>query len=121
MAWHGDDGEHAQDVEEFEAQAMAEIGKIAMIDPRYKSSYFQHIFSSEYYSAGYYVYIWAEVLDADGYEAFKENGIFDQATAQSFRKNILEKGGTEDPMQLYRAFRGRDPKVEPLLENRGLV
>ncbi|MBT7371688.1 MAG: M3 family peptidase, partial [Gammaproteobacteria bacterium] len=89
-------------------------------DPRYKSSYFQHIFTGDHYSAGYYVYMWAEVLDADGYEAFKENGLFDEATARSFRENILEKGGTVDPMTLYKTFRGREPAVEPLLNNRGL-
>ncbi|MCH1555197.1 MAG: M3 family metallopeptidase, partial [Pseudomonadales bacterium] len=66
-------------------------------------------------------YIWAEVLDADGFEAFKENGIFDPATAKAFRENILERGGSDDPMALYRAFRGRNPEVDALLRNRGLV
>lgn len=121
LAWHGKEGADATDVEAFEQEAMARIEKIRMIDPRYKSTYFQHIFTGDHYSAGYYVYMWAEVLDADGYEAFKENGIFDQKTAQSFRQNILEKGGTVDPMSLYRAFRGREPAVEPLLRNRGLA
>ena len=86
---------------------------------RYRSPYFQHIFAGGY-SAGYYSYIWSEVLDADAFEAFKEKGIFDPATAPSFRKNILEKGGTEDAMALYKRFRGREPSVEPLLEKRGL-
>ena len=99
---------------------MMQIEKINVIDPRYRSSYFQHIFTGEHYSAGYYVYMWAEVLDADGYEAFMENGLFDQSTAQSFRENILEKGGSVDPMTLYKAFRGREPDVEPLLKQRGL-
>ena len=99
---------------------MDQIDKIAMIDPRYKSTYFQHIFTGEHYSAGYYVYMWAEVLDADGYEAFKENGIFDADTATSFRQNILEKGSTVEPMALYKAFRGREPEVAPLLKHRGL-
>ena len=121
MAWHGKAGEVADDVDEFESQLMRDLGMIAVIDPRYKSSYFQHIFSDDYYSAGYYVYMWAEVLDADGFEAFKEKGLFDQATAKSFRENILERGGTADPMQLYRAFRGRDPEVGPLLHNRGFA
>ncbi|MBT4161497.1 MAG: M3 family metallopeptidase [Gammaproteobacteria bacterium] len=120
LAWHGADGESAEDVKDFEASAMEKIEKIRIVDPRYKSSYFQHIFTGDHYSAGYYVYMWAEVLDADGYEAFKENGLFDEATARSFRENILEKGGTVDPMTLYKTFRGREPAVEPLLNNRGL-
>ena len=87
--------------------------------PRYRSTYFQHIFAGGY-SAGYYSYIWAEVLDADAFQAFKEKGLFDQGTARSFRKNILEKGYSEEPMLLYERFRGRQPSVEPLLEKRGL-
>ncbi|EAQ98158.1 M3 family metallopeptidase [Congregibacter litoralis] len=121
LAWHSDPRAAEGDVEAFEAQAMAAIGKTPMIDPRYKSTYFQHIFSDDAYSAGYYVYIWAEVLDADGYEAFKENGLFDSNTARAFRSHVLERGGSADPMALYRAFRGRDPRVEPLLRNRGLL
>ncbi len=121
MAWHTLETDEEQDVESFEARAMQQIELINAVNPRYKSSYFQHIFSGDSYSAGYYSYIWAEVLDADGYEAFKENGIFDTATAQSFRQNILEKGGTADPMELYRRFRGREPDVAPLLRDRGLV
>ena len=120
LAWHGEGGEKAEEVEAFEESAMMQIEKINVIDPRYKSSYFQHIFTGEHYSAGYYVYMWAEVLDADGYEAFMENGLFDQSTAQSLRENILEKGGSVDPMTLYKAFRGREPDVEPLLKQRGL-
>jgi len=95
------------------------IGLIPEIITRYRSTYFRHIFSGGY-SSGYYSYIWAEVLDADAFEAFKENGLFDQETALSFRKNILAKGGTEDPMMLYKRFRGAEPKVEPLLKKRGL-
>ncbi|HKI74766.1 MAG TPA: M3 family metallopeptidase, partial [Pseudomonadales bacterium] len=79
-----------------------------------------HIFSGGY-SAGYYSYIWAEVLDEDAYEAFREKGIFDKETARSFRKNILERGGTDDPMTLYKKFRGREPDVAPLLRGRGLT
>ncbi len=120
LAWHNTDGAGTQEVESFEQEAMNKIGKIGMVDPRYKSSYFQHIFTGDHYSAGYYVYMWAEVLDADGYEAFKDKGIFDAETAKSFRENILEKGGTVDPMTLYKTFRGREPEVEPLLKNRGL-
>lgn len=104
----------------FEKQQMADLGLINQIPPRYRSTYFQHIFSGGY-SAGYYSYIWSEVLDSDGFAAFKETGdIFDPATAASFRKNILAKGGTEEPMNLYKAFRGREPEVKYLLENRGL-
>ena len=121
LAWHQQEGKAPVDVDGFERRAMDDIHKIKMVDPRYRSAYFRHVFEGEHYSAGYYVYIWAEVLDADGFEAFREKGIFDQETAQAFRKNILEKGGTVEPMQLYRTFRGREPDVEPLLKNRGLV
>ena len=121
LAWHGAEAAATVDVVAFEERAMRVIDKISMIDPRYKSSYFQHIFSGEDYSAGYYVYLWAEVLDADGYEAFKENGLFDRRTAQSFRDNILTKGGSVEPMRLYERFRGRAPEVMPLLRNRGLL
>jgi peptidyl-dipeptidase Dcp len=72
------------------------------------------------YSAGYYSYIWAEVLDADAFATFKAKGIFDKTTATSFKKNILERGGTDDAMKLYKAFQGREPKVGPLLKKRGL-
>ncbi|WP_232538831.1 M3 family metallopeptidase [Chitinophaga tropicalis] len=104
----------------FEQEKMQAIGLIAQIAPRYRSTYFQHIFYGGY-SAGYYSYIWSEVLDCDAYAAFKEAGsIFDKNTATSFRTNILEKGGTEEPMTLYKAFRKREPDVKYLLEERGL-
>lgn len=121
LAWHTQTGKAPEDVDGFERKAMEDIHKIKMVDPRYRSAYFRHVFEGEHYSAGYYVYIWAEVLDADGFEAFKQKGIFDQETARSFRSNILEKGGTVPPMELYRKFRGRDPDVAPLLKNRGLI
>jgi peptidyl-dipeptidase Dcp len=109
---------HAQ---EFEKTEMDKIGLIEAIPPRYHSTYFQHIFAGDEYSAGYYAYIWAEVLDADAFSYFTKNGIFDKATADSFRKNILERGGTDDAMKLYRKFtNGKEPSVEPLLERRGL-
>jgi len=120
MAWHTLETDEEQDVESFEVSAMDQIELIDAVDPRYKSSYFQHVFAGDHYSAGYYSYIWAEVLDADGFEAFKENGIFDQETAKLFRENVLELGGTADPMELYKAFRGREPVVGPLLKDRGL-
>jgi len=87
--------------------------------PRYRSTYYNHIFNGGY-AAGYYGYIWADVLVADAFQMFKEKGIFDQATARSFRTNILEQGGSEDAMTLYKRFRGREPSVEPLLVKRGL-
>ena len=107
------------DAHEFENTSMDRIGLIPEIVSRYRSQYFRHIFSGGY-SSGYYSYIWAEVLDADAFEAFKENGIFDQKTARSYRENILETGGSEDPMTLYVRFRGAEPKIEPILERRGL-
>jgi peptidyl-dipeptidase Dcp len=104
----------------FEKEQMDKIGLIPQIAPRYRSTYFQHIFAGGY-SAGYYSYIWSEVLDSDAFAAFREAGsIFDPATAASFRKNILEKGGTEEPMKLYTAFRKREPDVKYLLQHRGL-
>ncbi len=107
------------DVNAFESAAMRKAGLIESIIPRYRSTYFQHIFSGGY-SAGYYAYIWAEVLDSDAFAAFKENGLYDQATATSFRKNILEKGGTGNPAELYKLFRGKDPDPIHLMKKRGL-
>lgn len=105
---------------EFEDKAMGEIGLISEIISRYKSTYFQHIFSGGY-SCGYYSYTWAAVLDNDAFEAFKQNGLFDKATADAFRTNVLERGNTEDPMVLYKRFRGQEPSITPLLKNRGLL
>jgi peptidyl-dipeptidase Dcp len=119
MAWHTLRSGSAIDVPSFETGAMASLGLIPSIVPRYRSTYFNHIVGG--YAAGYYSYIWAEVLDKDAYEAFKEKGIFDAATARSFRQNVLAKFGTEDTMTLYKRFRGREPKIEPLLKGRGLL
>ncbi len=119
MDWHTLAEAKELDVHEFEAESLNKIGLIPEIIVRYKSPYFGHIFSGGY-ASGYYSYIWAEVLDADAFEAFKETSLFDQKTAQAFRKNVLERGGTEDPMTLYKRFRGAEPKVEPLLRKRGL-
>ena len=119
MAWHALPGTAGVDVRKFESDTMAKIGLIPEIVPRYRSTYFSHIFSGGY-SAGYYVYIWAEVLDKDAFEAFKEKGLFDKETATSFRRNILEPFGTEEPMAQYVRFRGREPGIEPLLRARGL-
>ncbi len=104
---------------EFEQKSMNCIGLIDEIIPRYRSTYFLHIFAGGY-SSGYYSYIWAEVLDADAFEAFKQAGLFDQQTATSFRDHILSRGSSEKEMTLYKRFRGKEPKIEPLLERRGL-
>jgi len=98
---------------------MKQIGLIDEIIPRYRSTYFNHIFNNSY-CAGYYSYLWAEVLDKDAFELFKEKGIFDTATAKSFRTNVLEKGGSDEPMKLYKQFRGADPNPEAMLKGRGL-
>ena len=120
MQWHTlADTVPVADPNAFERAAMSAAGLPATIVPRYRSTYFQHVFAGGY-SSGYYSYLWAEVLDADAFGAFREKGIFDAATAKSFRTNILEKGGSEDVMELYRRFRGREPSVQPLLERRGL-
>lgn len=108
------------DVEQFERNVAARLNMPAEVQFRYRSPYFKHIFGSDGYAAGYYTYLWAEVLDCDGFELFAEKGIFDPETAKSFRENILEAGGSQDPMELYVKFRGHEPKVDALLRNRGL-
>ncbi len=107
------------DIQEFEKQYFEKIGLIPEIVSRYRSTYFLHIIDG--YDSGYYSYTWAAVLDHDAFEAFREKGIFDRTVAESFRRNILEKDGTMDAMQMYVNFRGREPQIEPLLRNRGLV
>ena len=102
----------------FEKEAMDKLGLIPEIAPRYRVTYFNHIIGG--YAAGYYSYLWANVLDNDAFEAFKEHGIFDKNTADLFRHNVLEKGDSEDPMVLYKNFRGAEPSLEPLLKNRGM-
>lgn len=120
MDWHTRTDGTVADVNEYENAALAAIGLIPEIISRYRSTYFSHIFSGGY-SAGYYSYVWAEVLDADAFEAFKEAGnVFDPATAAAFRENVLKRGGSADEMELYRRFRGKDPDIEPLLVRRGL-
>jgi peptidyl-dipeptidase Dcp len=108
------------DVNAFEKQSMQKIGLIPEIVERYKSTYFNHIFSWGY-AAGYYSYAWSEILDSDAYESFKQNGIFDRKTARSFRTNILEKGGSDKPMNLYKNFKGAEPSIEPYLKKKGLI
>ena len=120
MMWYELDSVEGIDVNEFEKEACRKMGLIDEIVPRYRSTYFNHIFGSSGYSAGYYGYLWAEVLDKDAFELFLQNGIFDEATAMSFRCNILEKGGSDDPMELYKRFRGAEPDAGALLRARGL-
>lgn len=107
------------DVVAYEKEAMDKLGLIPQIAPRYRTTYFNHIVGG--YEAGYYSYIWANVLDNDAFEAFKEKGIFDKKTADLFRSNVLEKGDSEDPMKLYKNFRGSEPQLEPMLKNRGMI
>lgn len=108
------------DIRDFENKAMAKYGLIPEIKPRYRSTYFNHIWGGGY-SAGYYSYIWCEVLDSDAFQAFKETGdIFNPEVAARFEKEILSKGGSRDPLDMYIAFRGKEPGIEALLENRGL-
>ena len=104
----------------FEAQALRAAGaQLEAVPPRYRVTYFSHIFGG--YDAGYYSYIWAEVLDADAVEWFRENGGLSRENGDRFRDALLSKGGSVDAMELYRDFRGRDARVEPLLERRGLL
>ena len=104
---------------DFEKTSMKKIGLIPSIIPRHKANYFSHVFSGGY-SAGYYSYIWSGVLDTDAFYQFKKTSLFDQTKANLFRTEILEKGGTEEPMELYKKFRGSEPSIEPLLKKRGL-
>lgn len=120
MKWHEGTAEQTHDVRSFEQTVANQIGLIDQIAFRYRSPYFSHIFNGGY-AVGYYGYLWAEVLDADAFDAFVQHGIFDPATATAFRTRILEKGGTDDPMTLYMDFRGAEPNPESLLKNRGLL
>ena len=123
LAWHSLDSEEAAkvtDVEAFEAQAIKDYGlDFAPVPTRYRSTYFSHIFAGGY-SAGYYGYIWSEVLDADTVDWFKENGGLQRKNGEHFRNTLLGRGGSIDSMQMFRNFRGRDSKIEPLLKRRGL-
>ena len=109
------------DVQAFEADALTKAGvAVAAVPPRYRTTYFAHIFTGASYSAGYYSYIWSEVLDADTVEWFKENGGLRRENGDTFRTALLSRGGTADALSFFRAFRGRDPQIEPLLVRRGL-
>jgi peptidyl-dipeptidase Dcp len=119
MDYHTPTNPEIADVNAFEKTSMDEIGLIAEFIPRYRSTYFSHIFSGGY-SAGYYVYLWAAVLDSDAFNAFKESGdLFNPQLAAKFRE-LLAKSGAAEGMEVYRKFRGKDPSIEPLLEKRGL-
>jgi peptidyl-dipeptidase Dcp len=120
MDYHTQSERKNIDVRDFEKKSMEKIGLISEIIPRYRSTYFSHIFSGGY-SAGYYAYLWAEVLDADAFQPFAEKGVFDKETAASFRENILSKGNSDDPMILYKKYRGAEPNPIYLLKNRGFV
>ena len=108
------------DLLQFERQTLVDRGLLSQIPPRYRTTYFNHTMGGGY-TAGYYSYMWAEVLEADAFEAYKETGdIFNQEVASKFRKYILTPGGIDDAMDMYVNFRGKKPSVEPLLKNRGL-
>ena len=109
----------ADAVRAFEEKVCKEMGLIDEIIPRYRTTYFNHIFNSGY-SAGYYSYLWAEVLDMDAFEKFEAEGLFNPELASSFRKTFLERGGSEEPMTLFRSWRGADPDPAALLRGRGL-
>lgn len=120
MAWHTIAEPVKGSIADFEEKAMTKTELFPPVPGLNMSAQFGHIFGGGY-AAGYYGYKWAEVLDADAFELFRENGIFNPETAMSFRKNILEKGGTEKPQELYRKFRGRDPKIDAFLKRSGLT
>ena len=119
LAWHTLE-EKVEDANAFEKEILQNLGLIPEIASRYRSTYFAHIFAGGY-SSGYYSYLWTEVLDADAFELFKEKGLFDAETANNLKTLIYSSGNTRDLMDQYRKFRGSDPKIEPLLERRGLV
>ena len=114
------EGDQAANVAEFEKKVCREMGLIDEIIPRYRTTYFNHIFNSGY-SAGYYSYLWAEVLDKDAFEYFEQQGIYNPEVAQKFRQTLLEKGGSEEPMTLYLSFRGAQPDPGALRRARGLT
>jgi peptidyl-dipeptidase Dcp len=124
MRWHilsQEEAEGIGDVREFEKAALDEYGLIPQIEPRYRSQYFAHIFAGGY-SAGYYAYLWSEILDSDGFDGFEEKGdIFDPELSARLKTWVYEAGGSEEADVLYRKFRGQDPGIAPLLRNRGLA
>lgn len=120
MGWHGKDPSSILNVKEFEKEQFASTQFYPDVEDNAMSTSFSHIFNGGY-SSGYYSYKWAEVLDADAFEYFKENGIFNKEIAEKFKDNILSRGGTEHPMKLYKQFRGQEPQVDPLLRRAGLL
>jgi peptidyl-dipeptidase Dcp len=120
MAWHGADPMNIKDVKEHELKAFEGTQLFPDHPDTCMSTAFSHIFQGGY-ASGYYSYKWAEVLDADAFAFFREHGIFNREIADKFREHILSKGGTEQPMVLYKRFRGAEPKIEPLLERAGLL
>ena len=120
MAWHSTPIEEIKDVDSFEHQILSRTQLLPFIEGTTLSTNFSHIFSGGY-AAGYYSYKWAEVLDADAFELFKERGLFNQDVAESFKTNILSRGGSEHPMVLYKRFRGREPDPDALLRRDGLI
>ena len=120
MAWHTLTALPEESVEAFEKRVLDPVRTLPAVEGAAVCPSFGHIFSGGY-SAGYYSYKWAEVLEADAFELFRENGIFDRATADRFRKNILERGSSEDEQVLYRNFRGHDPEPEALLRKLGIL
>lgn len=120
LDWHTITDFTPKDTAVFEAESLNNMCLISEITPRYRSTYFAHIFSGGY-SAGYYSYLWSDILGADAFEAFKEKGIFDKASADAFRNTVLSQGGSADPMTLYKVFRGKEAGIEPLLRSRGLL
>jgi len=120
MDWHTITEKSELNAAEIENRSMSKIGLIPEIKPRYRSTYFNHIFSGGY-SSGYYSYLWSEVLDADAFQGFIESGdVFNKELAAKYRKYVLSAGGTEESMELYKKFRGKEPSIEPLLKRRGL-
>jgi len=120
MAWHGKDPSNIKDVKSYEAKAFESTNLFPETPETCMSTSFAHIFQGGY-SSGYYSYKWAEVLDADAFAHFKENGIFSKMVADKFKEHVLSKGGTENPMELYKRFRGAEPNIDALLERAGLV
>ena len=120
IEWHKVNYAKDIDVVKFEKSVARRLGMPSEIQFRYRSPYFKHIFGSDEYAAGYYTYLWAEVLSADAASLFEEKGMYDPATAKAFLENILQAGDSEDAMTLYERFRGRAPKVDALLRDRGL-
>ena len=120
MAWHGKDPSEIKNVKAYEEEAFKSTDLFPETPETCMSTSFAHIFQGGY-SSGYYSYKWAEVLDADAFAYFKENGVFSKMVADKFKENVLSKGGTENPMDLYKRFRGAEPNIDALLERAGLV